>query len=88
MLLLLSLLKLLWQIIPLRYRCVGGGAGGRLGNLFTFVTLQPHRKDTTEHIKTNNDNVEDTAAVQDNLRHRVTILNTLALSFEVPTIGI
>ena len=26
-------------------------AGRRLGNLFTFVTLQPHRKDTTKNIK-------------------------------------
>ena len=26
-------------------------AGRRLGNLFTFVTLQPHRRDTTKSIK-------------------------------------
>ena len=26
-------------------------AGRRLGNLFTFVTLQPHRRDTTQSIK-------------------------------------
>ena len=81
----LFLLPLL-QIIPLRYCCAGSlaerEAGRRLGNLFTFVTLQPHRRDTTKSIKEGRGHIWFLFTAKENI-----LGSCNASTFEFPSLG-